>query len=87
MAFKPKYVEIFRAHPLSNCLNNGFAPINHIKKQVRMLFQGSKNLDFQGPPLPMALVMYSICTHQKHYARGRINHRCINSYYVYESFA
>jgi hypothetical protein len=22
-----------------------------------------------------------ICTHQKHYARGRINHRCINSYY------
>jgi hypothetical protein len=48
--------------------------------------QGLKNSCFPGPnPLPLALVMY--LTHRKHFARGRINHRCINSYcYVHKPF-
>ncbi len=43
--------------------------------------QGPKNSGIPVPsPLPLPHVMYSICTHPKQYARGCINHRCINSY-------
>jgi hypothetical protein len=43
--------------------------------------QGPKNSRIPGPnPLPLALVMdMQWCTHPKHYARGCIDHRCINS--------
>ncbi len=38
--------------------------------------QGLKNSRFPGPnPLPLAQVMDAAAS--KHYARGRINHRCI----------
>jgi hypothetical protein len=40
--------------------------------------RAQKTLDFQGPT-PSHSPSKCICTHQKHYARGRINHRCINS--------
>jgi hypothetical protein len=42
--------------------------------------RGPKNsrFAFQGPT-PSHLPSQWICTHQKHYARGRINNRCINS--------
>jgi hypothetical protein len=43
--------------------------------------QGPNNSQFPGPnPLPLALVMDLHAS--KHYARGRINHKCINNYYV-----
>jgi hypothetical protein len=42
--------------------------------------QGPKNSGIPGPnTLPLPHVMH-IITHPKHYARGCINHRCINSY-------
>ncbi len=47
--------------------------------------QGPKNSWIPGlKPLPLAIVMDIYprqCTHPKHYARGCINHRCINSQY------
>ena len=42
---------------------------------------GPNNSRFPGPnPLPLAQVN-GCCPHQKHYARCRINLRCINSYF------
>ncbi len=40
-----------------------------------------KTIDFQGPT-PSHLPSYGCCRHKKHYARGRRNLRCINSYKV-----
>ncbi len=46
-----------------------------------------KKFRFPGPnPLPLVLVTDWICTHPKRYARGCVNHRYINSYYVPYSF-
>ncbi len=41
-----------------------------------------KSLDFQGPPLPMAIVnCKGCCPHQNHYVPCHINYRHINIYY------
>ncbi len=42
--------------------------------------RAQKSLDFQGPTSFHLLLLW-FCTHQTHYLRGHINHRCINSYY------
>ncbi len=48
--------------------------------QLDAISQGPKNSRIPGPnPLPLALIMDMQAT--KTYARGCINHRCINSYY------
>ncbi len=41
--------------------------------------RAQKSLDFQGPT-PSHLPSQWICTYQKHYVWGCINHWCINSY-------
>ncbi len=38
------------------------------------------SLDFQGPTPSSTCPRNGCCPHQKHYARGRINHMCIKSY-------
>ncbi len=43
--------------------------------------RAQKSLDFQGPNSSHSPSLWR-CPHQKHYARGRINHRSINSYFV-----
>ncbi len=48
--------------------------------------RAEKSLNFQGPTpshLP-SLWFCSVCTQQKHYIQGRINHRCIGSF-MYKS--
>ncbi len=42
--------------------------------------QGPKKSRYAGS-IPSHLPSYWICSHHKHYVRGRINHRSLNSYY------
>jgi hypothetical protein len=45
---------------------------------------GPKSLDFQGPPLPMALIMVmdvATCPHQNNYVQRHIINSYINSYF------
>jgi hypothetical protein len=49
-----------------------------------MPFHRAQNLSISRTHPPTTCPMYhsAICNHRKHYARGRINHRCINSYFI-----
>jgi hypothetical protein len=42
-------------------------------------FTGPKKLSISRPQSPPTCPRNGCCTHQKHYERGRINHRCIYS--------
>ncbi len=57
-----------------------FGPQMALACRLNAISQGLKTLNFQGST-PSHLPSLWICTHPKHYARGCINHRCINSYY------
>ncbi len=49
----------------------------HLLLLPRCYFTGPKKVSIsRAQPLRLALVIY-LCTHQKHYIRGRINHRSI----------
>jgi hypothetical protein len=62
-----------------------FGPQIALANQVDAISQGPKNSRIPGPyPLPLALVMDMHAS--KHYARGCINHRCINSYFKISVF-
>jgi hypothetical protein len=78
-----------RAYPLRGEVGGGWAlefprflgpkwnlPINSFP-----FHRAQKTLKFQGLT-PSHFPTLWICTHPKHYARGCINHRCINSYYM-----
>ncbi len=52
-----------------------------IADQLDAISQGPKHSRFPRPnPLPTCPRNGYACTHTKHYARGCINHRCMNSY-------
>jgi hypothetical protein len=53
-------------------------PVKWHRAHRRVPFGAQK---FQGPT-PSHLPSLWICTHPKHYARGCINHMCINNYYL-----
>ncbi len=63
-----------------------FGPQMALAYRLDAFSQGPKNCQFPGPnPLPLALVMdmhtsKTLCT------GGCINHRCINSYYIWRPF-
>ncbi len=79
--FKEYYLASFCWWIPSSCENHGTLAPNGTRLSA-CHFTGPKKLDFQGPT-PSHLPK---CPHQKHYARGRINHRCINSYlYLFPS--
>ncbi len=64
-----------RAYPLLEF----FGPQMALAYRLDAISQGPKNSRIPGPnPLPLSLVMDMHAS--KHYARGCINHRCINSY-------
>ncbi len=76
-----------RAYPLLGQVGGGWAPgiLEFFGPQMALAYrldavsQGLKNSRIPGPnALPLALTMFTLCTHPKHYARGCINHRCIN---------
>jgi hypothetical protein len=57
---------------------NFFGPQMALAYLLDTISQGPKKSRFPGTnPLPLALIMDAVCPHQKHYARARINHRCI----------
>jgi hypothetical protein len=80
---------LMRAYPLLGQVGGGWAlefssflgPIWHSPIGSMPFHRAQKTLEFQGP-IPSHLPLYCICMHPKHYVRGCINHRCINSYYV-----
>jgi hypothetical protein len=50
----------------------------HSPNGLMPFHRAQKSLNFQGPT-PSHSPSKWICTHQKHYIRGHINHRCVNS--------
>ncbi len=55
-----------------------FGPQMALAYRLYAISQGPNKSRFPGPTLPLALVMDAVrIKTQKHYARGRINHRCI----------
>jgi hypothetical protein len=62
-----------------------FGPQMALAHRLDAISQGPKNSPFPGPnPLPLAHVF--ICPYQKQYDRGRINHWCINSSFLFMLF-
>ncbi len=49
-----------------------------------MPFHRAQKLSISRAQPPPTCPGNGCCPHQKHYARGRINHRCINSYFIYQ---
>ncbi len=76
------------AYPLLGQLGEGWAleissflgPKWHSPIGSMPFDMAQKTLDIQDPT-PSHLPSQWICTHPKHYARGCINHRCIDRYY------
>ncbi len=87
MSYMSMYVMIFdvcRSITLASARGMGpenlecFGPQMALAYRLDAISQVQKNSCFSGPnALPLTLVM-DLHT-SKHYARGRINHRCINS--------
>ncbi len=56
-----------------------FGPQMALEYWLDAISQGAEKSQFPGDPIPLPLsFLNGCCPHQKHYARGRVNHRCIN---------
>ncbi len=80
----PKKVEpLTRWPPANTASQRGMAPPLsgpkwHSPISLMSFHKAQKSLDFQGQP-PPTCPQNGCCLHQRHYARGRINHRRINT--------
>jgi hypothetical protein len=66
---------------VSHSISRVFWAPNGTRLSARCHFTGPKKLSISRAQPPPTCLSYGCCPHEKHYARGRINHRCINSYY------
>ncbi len=55
---------------------------NGTRLSARCHFTGPKKVSISRAQPPFTCLRNWCCPHQKHYAQGHINHRCMNSYFV-----
>jgi hypothetical protein len=72
----------YRASLLKLRVGRVFWAQNATRLSARCYFTGPKKLSISRAQPPPTCPSNGCCPHQKHYAWGRINHRCINSHYV-----
>jgi hypothetical protein len=58
---------------------------NHTRLSARWHFTGPKKVSISRDHPPPTCPRNGCCPHQKHYTRGCINHRCINSEYFFST--
>ncbi len=69
-------------HCSPHCPFDFLGPKQHSPIGSMPFHWAQKSLHFPGPKPPPTCPHNGCCPQQKHYTRGRINHRCINSYYL-----
>ena len=94
---KPTYGPLIDTGPVRNafdaCKWEGVGPWksrlfwspNGTRLTARCHFTGLKKVSISRAQSPPTCPRNGCCPHQKHYAQGRINHRCINSYCNFRS--